>query len=1248
MHSDRILIVYESEIAGQDLSLTLKKLKYDIAGLFSSIEIDIEKILSLNPDLMIFEIHLKAKTDLLKLAEKLKKSVNIPILFMTGYEEKLIIERLKTVKPDAYLINPFEINELDSTIKNAFNKQRTEKKLRETEYELQNYKDIVELSPVGIFQADLNGNLVTVNNTLIDILGYSNKGELVNRNLNELYFEDEIKFDFLSAYIVKSERSYEIRWKKKNADPLWVQLNIKNVLNPEGKPLYYLGFVNDIDEKKKIKIGLAEVQARFHHTLDGNKIGIWDWYLKSDHFNISQEWKNNLGYTYESSTISLNEWKNLIHPDDRKKTIKKLNGFIKGKDNEYEAEYRMRHKDGNYLWILDRATLTRNAAGNPERLLGSHLNISERKKIEKELSISQARFNEFFESSPVGFCIINKDLEYVKINDTLTGFYGTTQKDHIGKKISEVFPEDSSEIESILLRVIHRKEAFFNLQKLSGKKGNEKDLLVSYFPLSGDEIGNIVLDITSRVKAETALKESEEKFRTIYELSPMGIAVMDLKGNFHRANQSFQKILGYSEEEIIKLNLTDVISPEDLEKKIPIKDQILSAVNKSLSEKRYKRKDGSVVWTVSTLSVIHDQKENELNIINMIVDVSGKKRAELELIEKEKYYRALFENSSDLEIIVNKEGEIIYWSPSVEKKLGYTKDDLLGKKVTDFIPQQEVLNILKNIREKSKKHQIIYSVETKVTDKRGNVRYLRGFFNNLTDDPTINGIILNLRDVTEEKIADGIIRESEEKFRQLAENINDIFYISSPDFSTIYYLSPRFKELWGINPETIYKNPQKLFEFIHPDDKETAVKSIDQLKVSGKLDVEYRIVRPDQTVRWIRSRAFPIKDDLGNFYKVAGVEEDITEKKYWEDQVLKLSKAVKQSPVIIVITDTKGSIEYVNPKFTQTTGYSFEEVMGENPRILNSGYIKKDEYAELWETILRGHEWQGEFQNKKKNGDLFWVSASISAIIDDQGKISHFLAVEEDISPWKNYEKQLIAAKETAEKSNKLKSEFLAQMSHEIRTPLNNILTYTSLLEEELYDKLPKGLESTFYVIGRSAQRLIRTIDLILNLAKIQTGNFEFEFKKIDMDEDILLDIILEFYTRAKEKNTEINYECKAENKIIVGDPNTLGQIFINLIENSLKYSDGGEIKVTLYNQNGKVCVDVADKGIGISEDFMPRLFEPFAQEDSGTTRNYEGTGLGLTLVKNYVEINKAEISVKSKKGKGTVFTVKFDKAEDI
>ena len=264
--------------------------------------------------------------------------------------------------------------------------------------------------------------------------------------------------------------------------------------------------------------------------------------------------------------------------------------------------------------------------------------------------------------------------------------------------------------------------------------------------------------------------------------------------------------------------------------------------------------------------------------------------------------------------------------------------------------------------------------------------------------------------------------------------------------------------------------------------------------------------------------------------------------------------------------------------------------------------------------------------------------------MSDNREIAHFLFVQMDITERKLQEEQIIIAKETAEKSDRLKTEFLAQMSHEIRTPLNNILTYTSVLKEEFEEKLPEGLESAFKVIDTSAQRLIRTIELILSLSRIQTGNFETTFEHLDLDSDIIEDISLEFYSRAKEKNISLVYENRAEYSQIVCDKYSTGQIFVNLIDNAIKYSKKGEIKISMYNkENNKLCVEVKDSGIGISEKYLPDLFNPFSQEDMGITRHFEGTGLGLALVKKYVELNGADIEVTSKKGEGTKFTVTFN-----
>jgi signal transduction histidine kinase len=277
-----------------------------------------------------------------------------------------------------------------------------------------------------------------------------------------------------------------------------------------------------------------------------------------------------------------------------------------------------------------------------------------------------------------------------------------------------------------------------------------------------------------------------------------------------------------------------------------------------------------------------------------------------------------------------------------------------------------------------------------------------------------------------------------------------------------------------------------------------------------------------------------------------------------------------------------------------------------------------------------------------KSGNKIYLEVSASEIIW-KGKPA-VQGIYRDITERKKAEEHLIKAKNDAEKSDRLKTEFLAQMSHEIRTPLNNILTYTSILKDEFEDKLPPGLETAFTVINSSSQRLVRTIELILNLSRIQTGNFDLNLKEFDLNKDLLEDLSYEFYSRAKVKNIALSYQNKAEKTIILADHYSTEQIFLNIIDNAIKYTSEGEVKIEITNRKeNSVCVIVSDTGIGISPEFLPNLFNPFSQEDMSMTRHFEGTGLGLALVKKYVEINNAVIKVESEKGKGSKFMLTFN-----
>jgi signal transduction histidine kinase len=239
--------------------------------------------------------------------------------------------------------------------------------------------------------------------------------------------------------------------------------------------------------------------------------------------------------------------------------------------------------------------------------------------------------------------------------------------------------------------------------------------------------------------------------------------------------------------------------------------------------------------------------------------------------------------------------------------------------------------------------------------------------------------------------------------------------------------------------------------------------------------------------------------------------------------------------------------------------------------------------------------------------------------------------------------KQLIIAKEEAEKSDKLKSEFLAQMSHEIRTPIHILMSYSSLILEEIEEKMDADMRSNFNAIEHAGKRIIRTTELILNMSEISTGTYEYSASEFNVFDSVLKSVFNEY--KEKVDLEKINYSITEDSssKIISADKYSVYQIFTNIIDNAIKYTEEGEITVSVHtNSNNRVEVKVVDTGIGISDDYMPNLFMPFTQEEQGYSRRYEGNGLGLALVKKYCELNQANIVVKSVKGEGTTVKVTF------
>jgi len=342
----------------------------------------------------------------------------------------------------------------------------------------------------------------------------------------------------------------------------------------------------------------------------------------------------------------------------------------------------------------------------------------------------------------------------------------------------------------------------------------------------------------------------------------------------------------------------------------------------------------------------------------------------------------------------------------------------------------------------------------------------------------------------------------------------------------------------------------------------------------------------------------------------------------------------------ILITDPNTlSIYEVNNSAANLYGYSLEELKG---MFLCDLSAEKETSMNFWKSFEDNKNVQNRTVIHTKKDGLA-INVDINATMIHYKNDMAILSIHRDISERKKYENALLQSKENAERSDRLKTEFLAQMSHEIRTPINIISSYTSLIRDELADKIEPFLKSCFGTIEKANRRIIRTIDSILNMAQIQTGNFEIKKELLDIKNDVLLDLVEEFTPQANQKALALNFIDKTINYKIEADQYSVSHLFSNLIYNAINYTEHGKVDVVMYNVDDSfLCVDITDTGIGISTEYMPLLFKAFTQEEQGYSRKYEGNGLGLALVKRYCEMNDAQIEVKSKKDEGTTFTVRF------
>lgn len=524
------------------------------------------------------------------------------------------------------------------------------------------------------------------------------------------------------------------------------------------------------------------------------------------------------------------------------------------------------------------------------------------------------------------------------------------------------------------------------------------------------------------------------------------------------------------------------------------------------------------------------------------------------------------------------------------------------------------------------------------------------------DDELLRSIELlgnQVNQFLERKQAEIGLGQSEERFRLIAEAIDEVFWMSDVGLEQAFYVSPAYEKVWARDMRSVLGNPREFIEAVHPDDKERVIRGMELQKIGLTFSHEYRIVLPDDSIRWIWDRGFPCKDSDGKVTRYAGVAQDITERKNSENELKireeRFRKAFNYAPIGMALVSPAGKFLKVNRALCSLTGYSKHELLDlDFQSITHPDDLELD--LENVRRLLSGQQrfYQMEKRYFHKNGDIVRILLSVSLVRDTTGEALYFVAQIQDITERKLMEDDLTAARDAALDSARIKSEFLANMSHEIRTPMNGIIGMSELL---IGTNLTEEQRDFAQTIQKSGDALLTIINDVLDFSKLEAGKISFEAYEFDLVD--ILDETIEFFgDLAARKELELgSVLCRNVPTALRGDGGRLRQLLTNLISNGLKFTSNGSVILEVFKDletDSHVILrfDVIDTGIGIDKAAQRRLFNPFTQADGSTTRRFGGTGLGLAISKQLVELMGGDIWVDSEPGKGSRFSVraKFEK----
>ncbi|MCG3114143.1 MAG: PAS domain S-box protein [Candidatus Manganitrophus sp. SA1] len=889
--------------------------------------------------------------------------------------------------------------------------------LRESE---ERFRAIFDRAPSGIGVVDLEGRFIQVNQGYAAFLGYTRE-ELPGRTFQEMTHPD----DLTASMRVREELAagkddkhrFEKRYIRKDGRIVWGDITVSQINDPSGKPKYFVAVVDDITERKEMEEALRETNHTLQALIQASPLAIITLDLDGKVTTWNPAAEQIFGWSPEEAIGRFNP----IVPKEKENEFKGLvKALLQGKVFS-NLEVSRQRKNGSGVDVSLSTAALRDGQGHIRGIVGILADMTVQKRAEEALRNSESRFRRVIDSNMIGIVFSDVHGNITEANDAFLQMVGYTREELRSGEISwkEMTPSEYHLLDIKGLDEMAATGVCAPFEKeFIRKDGSRVPVMIGAAFLEGSQEKTVgfVVDITDRKRADERLRESEEKYRLLFENNPYPMWVFDLKTlAFLAVNEATVSRYGYHREEFLSMTITDLCLAEDIPTLLKNLPEISVRVGPG-GIWRNRKKDGTVIDVEITSDLISfSGRKAKLVLAN---DVTERLRAEEALRQSEEQYRLLFDrNPHPMWVVDPSTHTFLAVNEAAIRHYGYSREAFLRMTICDIRPSEEIPLLLGYLQEAAHR-------ETSSDPVMGGVWTHRKKDGSLIEaEITWNLILFRgkearlvlAEDVTESRKTERELQDSERRFRQLAENIHEIFWIVELPPFRLLYISPAYEQIWGRACQSLYDQPKSFLDAVYPEDRVRVLDAMEQQGRGEPTDTEYRIIRTDGSVRWIRDRGFPIKDGSGKVYRVAGVAEDITERRQAEQALRETNETLRAlihaSPLAIFALDPEGKVKMWNPAAERLFGWREYEIFNQRFPILPVD--QEEELDLLQKLVCEGKGFTGlETCHSRKDGSSVDISISVAPLPGSEPTTTGIVAVVADISDRKKTEEALRKSEE--------------------------------------------------------------------------------------------------------------------------------------------------------------------------------------------------------------------------------------------